>query len=276
MSQKANLRRQEVAHLIVDVQDRLEEVKSYKTTEEKIRFLNGVIKWVLEQIKEQEEKRDKELKEQKEKRDKELKEQKEKRDKELREERNKRKRRNSHQHINYTPNSWKFRTQTKYSCYGHIKGMFTNEEKTNVQCYSNDLSKWTEEKLRYWTEEEFGCAEGFVEGIIDSDGDLRCWNQSHLESKEEIYLTEQKYGCAEWFTKGTISGYGNLECLNRKLKKKYWTEQDFGCAEGFVEGIIDSTGNLRCFKRSHLESKEEIYLTEQKVWLCRGVYKRDY
>ena len=53
VSQKANLRRQEVAHLIVDVQDSSKEVKKgYKTTDERIRFLNGVIKRVLEQTKE--------------------------------------------------------------------------------------------------------------------------------------------------------------------------------------------------------------------------------
>ena len=286
VSQKANLRRKEVAHLIVDVQDSLEEVKSYRTTDERVRFLNGVIKWVLEQIKEQKEKRDKELKEQKEKRDRELKEQKEKRDKELkeqkekrdkeqrekrnkeqREERNKRKRRNSHQRTNYTPNSWKFRTQTKYSCYGHIKGVFTNQEKTNVQCYSNDLSQWDKSVNRYYTEQKFGCAEGFIEGFIDSDGSLKCWKRSYLESKEG-YGTEQKFGCAEGFLEGFIDSYGGLKCWNRKVKERYWIKQKFGCAEGFVEGKI-RYGELECWNRSHLESKEE-YWAEPKFGCAEG------
>ena len=49
VSQPANLRRQEVAHLIVDVQGSLKKVKGYRTIDKKIRFLNGVIKWVLEE-----------------------------------------------------------------------------------------------------------------------------------------------------------------------------------------------------------------------------------
>ena len=49
VSQPANLRRKEVAHLIVYVQDGLEKVKGYRTSDERVRFLNGVIKWVLEE-----------------------------------------------------------------------------------------------------------------------------------------------------------------------------------------------------------------------------------
>ena len=70
-------------------------------------------------------------------------------------------------------------------------------------------------KKKYWTEQDFGCAEEFIEGIIDSTGNLRCFKRSYLKSE-------------------------NVD--------SYWTEQEFVCAEGFVEGVIDSDGNLRCIK----------------------------
>ena len=219
VSQRANLRRKEVAHLIVDVQDRLEEVKGYRTTEEKIRFLNGVIKWVSEQTKER---------------------------------------------------RWKFQAETKHNCYGHIKGFFTNKRKDVLNCYNNDLSKWTEDW--YWAETDFGCAQGFVKGVIHYDYvilALTCWKQSHLKSKPS-YKTEPEFGCTEGFVEG-IEKYGELQCWSQshlKSKPSYKTQQRYGCAEGFVEGI-EKYGELQCWRQSHLKSKPS-YETEPQRSCAEG------
>ena len=232
VSQRANLRRKEVAHLIVDVQDSLEEVKGYRTIDERIRFLNGVIKWVSEQTKER---------------------------------------------------KWKFQAETKHNCYGHIKGAFTNEKEDILNCYNNDLSKWTENW--YATEKDFGCSERFVEGVIYNKGLLACIKRNHLTSSKKVgvywtyWTDEKKIRCIEGFIEGIINSDGDLECLKQSNLKSedvdyYWTrKKKSGCIKGFIEGVINSDGDLECWKRSSLKSHKSSYNAEPQFGCAEGFVK---
>ena len=151
---------------------------------------------------------------------------------------------------------WEFQTHIKHNCYGHMKGAFTNEEKDIINCYNNDLSKWTKHGIKYngyAAEPQFGCAEGFVEGITDKNGKLQCWKKSYLKQEKVGYYwaDEKKSGCAKKFVKGIIDNDGDLKCWKQshlKSQKSYKTEPQFGCAEGFVKGVADKNGKLQCIK----------------------------
>ena len=247
VSQKANLQRQEVAHLIVDVQDRLEEVKSYKTTDERIRFLNGVIKRVLEQTGAFSETKNIDTSHALQ---------------------NDASSETKNKTIGGLRKDFQFQTQTKDNCHGHIKVTFANKMKRNLNCYHNDLLKpeLYPMLLSYRAEPQFGCAEGFVKGRVYKiyrsshrerggeffeEGELKCWRKGFLLKKWDNYDTQIQFGCTEGFAEGETTNWNKaLTCLSKdwlKSQDGYETEPQYNCTEGFIEGRIKD-GKLKCKK----------------------------
>ena len=171
----------------------------------------------------------------------------------------------------YNTKDYKFRTQIKDQCYGHIKGVITFGKK-NLICYNKDLSTWPRSFRRYdqfLTEIKFGCPEKFARGIVTVPKQLLCLN---LEKVGNFYRTEREFSCSKKFVEGITDVFGTLICWRESYLEgidSYLTGSS--CKEGFVRGVIDMDGNLTCWNLRYLETQDS-YQTEVKFGCLKELF----